>query len=136
MPGIGAYEKEAGIAYIVLSFPIALADVTAAGDVVSNITPGFPGQIIKTWWVQETPVTTGAKLATLNLEIGAVNLVGGTVALTSATCTPLGVVIAGAAITGANSFDKDDTLSVEAASVTAFAEGRGTLYVLVKQKIL
>jgi hypothetical protein len=66
-------------------------------------------------------------LASLNLEINAVNLTGGVISLTSANCTPLGAVIAGTAITANNTFGATDTISVEASSVTAFVEGEGVL---------
>src|SRR3990172_6566091 len=103
------------------------------GDVVTNITPGFSGVIKKVFAVVNKVVTTAAKLATLNVEIGTTDMTGGTLALTSANCTPLGVVVAqGAAPTAGNRFDDDDTLSIEAASVTAFAEGEITVYLVVE----
>lgn len=115
----------------ILSIPIKLSKV-ANGDIVTNYTPGFAGTIKKASFVVTDPVTTAAKAATLNLEIGATNLTGGAVALTSANCTPLGAVVNGAAITGANSFTNVDTISVEASSVTAFVEGEGVLLVVVE----
>lgn len=115
----------------VLSFPVDLAAIAAAGDVVTNFTPGFAGRIISVAFVVTKPVTTAAKAATLNLEIGSTNLTGGVIALTSANATPLGKVIVGTTITAADGFDADDTISVEAASVTAFVEGEGVLLVTV-----
>ena len=101
----------------------------ADGDLVTTFTPGFAGTIEAFDWVQEAQVTTGSKLSTLNLEIGTTNLTGGTIALTSAACTPLGKVIASAAITAANTFGATDTVSVEAASTTTFIEGSGTIVI-------
>lgn len=121
-------------AYSVLSIPIVLATVTA-GDVLTTFTPGFAGRIEKVDFAVTTAVTTGSKLATLNLEIGTTNLTGGAVALTSANCTPLGAVVAGSAVTAANSFGATDTISVEGASVTAFAEGAGVLLVTVSTPV-
>ncbi len=115
----------------ILSFPIVLATV-ADGDILTNFTPGFAGKIVKVDFAVTTKVTTGSKLSTLNLEIGSTNLTGGTVALTSANCTPLGNVVAGAAVTGANSFTATDTISIEAASTTAFSEGAGNLLVTIQ----
>ncbi len=109
--------------------PISLATITGAGDVLSAHTPGHWGRVLSLDFFVGTPVTTAAKLATLNAEIGATNLTGGTVALTSANCTPLGAKVAGAAVTAANVFGPSDTISIEAASVTAFAEGDGALIV-------
>ena len=76
------------------------------------------------------PVTTAAKLSTLNMEIGTTNTTGGAIALTSANCTPAGVLVAGTAITAANTGSSSDTISIEAASTTTFIEGDG--YMLIK----
>lgn len=116
---------------VILSIPVTLAQITGAGDVVTTITPGFAGRIVKWWAVVTVPVTTAAKAATLNIEIGTTNLTGGTIALTSANCTPLGAVVAASAITAANYFGASDTLSVEAASVTAFEEGAVVLHIVI-----
>lgn len=113
----------------VIALPITLANV-ANGDVLTTWTPGFAGKIIRVSFAVTTAVTTPAKAATLNLEIGTTDLTGGTVALTSANCTPLGAVIANAANPSAgNTFTATDTISVEASSVTAFAEGAGVLLI-------
>ena len=116
---------------LVVSLPITLAQITGAGDVLTTWTPGFAGRIVKAAFAVTTVVTTAAKAATLNLEIGTTNLTGGTIALTSANCTPLGAVVAAAAITAGNRFAASDTVSVEASSVTAFAEGAGVLLLTV-----
>ena len=116
----------------VISFPVDLASITGAGDVVTTYTPGFAGKIVKLDAVVNVPVTTAAKAASINAEIGTTNLTGGVVALTSANCTPMGAVIAGSAVTAANSFTATDTISLEAASVTAFAEGSVTIMMVVE----
>lgn len=116
----------------VLPIYINLASIAGAGDVLTNYIPGHNFKILSTTWQQMIPVTTGAKAATLNLEIGTTDLTGGTVALTSATCTPLGAQIAGAAITAGNVGTDTDSFSIEAASVTAFAEGTGTLLIEIQ----
>lgn len=115
----------------VMSFPINLAAIAGAGDVLTNFTPGFAGTITKIDFAVTEAVSTAGRAATLNMEIGTTNLTGGAVALTSANCTPLGAVIAGTAVTANNVFTATDTISIEAASVTAFAEGRGVLLVTV-----
>lgn len=117
---------------VFLSFPIKLSKVSAA-DVVTDFRPGIAGTIEFVQFVVTDPVTTAAKAATLNLEIGTTDVTGGTVALTSAACTPLGKVIAGAAITGGNTLTRESKLSVEASSVTAFAEGEGVLSIRVRK---
>lgn len=115
----------------ILSFPIPLASV-ANGDVVTEYTPGFAFEIVDVTWVQGKPVTTGSKLATLNLEIGSTNLTGGVVSLTSAACTPMGAKVAGTAITAGYTGTATDTISVEASAVTAFVEGDGVLLVKIR----
>jgi len=117
-----------GVGQGIWTHQISLADV-ADGDVLTTFTPGFHGQIDALDFVVGVPVTTAAKASTLNMEIGTTNLTGGTVALTSANCTPQGAEVAGAAVTAANVFTATDTLSVEASSTTAFAEGDGMLVI-------
>jgi hypothetical protein len=114
------------------SIPVTLANITGAGDVVTTYTPGFAGTIEKFSACVTTAVTTGSKAATLNLEIGTTNVTGGSLALTSANCTPLGAVVDATAITAANQFIATDSISVEAATVTAFAEGAVVLFVVLK----
>ena len=122
--------------YIPLCHHIILNDISVAADVMTNMVLGFAGNLFKTFFVTTTPVTTGAKLLTLNWEIGSVNTVGGTIALTSALCTPLGAIVAGSAFTGSNSFGKDSTISLEAASVTQFTEGQGTVVLIIEVEVL
>lgn len=125
------FERPKNVAYAFFTFDVLLVNIGGNVDVITNFTPGFVGSIVRTFFITDTPVTTGGRAATLNWEIGAVNLVGGTIALTSALCTPLGAVINGAAITGSNSFDRDDTISLEASGVTAFAEGKGSVVAVI-----
>mgnify|MGYP001602698178 CR=1 FL=1 len=128
-----AEAGEAARNYSVLSIPITLANV-ANGDVLTTFTPGFAGRIESIAFAVTTAVTTGAKATTLNLEIGTTNLTGGSLALTSANCTPLGAVVAATAVTAANTFTATDTISVEAASTTAFVEGAGVLLVTLSRE--
>lgn len=108
--------------------PIDLASV-ADGDVLTGFVPGFHGKILSLDCYVKVPVTTAAKLSTLNAEIGTTNLTGGAVALTSANCATLGAEVAGTAVTAANEFDDDDAISIEASSTTAFAEGEVILVI-------
>lgn len=117
---------------LILSIPVKLAQITAAGDVVTNYIPGISGVIKKVSFVVTVPVTTAGKAATLNLEIGTTDVTGGVLSLTSANCTPLGAVINGTAVTGNNVFGSTDSISVEASSVTAFTEGEGVLLIVIQ----
>jgi len=111
-----------------VSFHIPLAAISGAGDVVTGFVPGFAGRILALQTVNSVVVTTAAKAVSLNAEIGGTNVTGGVVALTSANQTPLGARVAGSAITAGNHFSATDAIDIEAASVTAFAEGAVTLY--------
>lgn len=129
VPQGGAGAGGSGGTPFILSLPITLANV-ADGDVLTTLTPGFNGTITKLEFAVTDPVTTGSKATSLNAEIGTTNVTGGVVALTSANCTPLGAVVSGSAITAANTFSSTDTISIEASSTTAFAEGEGVLYII------
>lgn len=113
----------------------------ADGDVITEFVPGFAGAIKKWYWVQGTAVTTPAKLSTLNLEINDVDVesvlgTNSTISLTSAACTPIGKVIEGTIVGEKNTFDKNDKISVEASSTTAFVEGSGTIVIEYEGKVL
>ncbi len=116
--------------YSIVTIPIILANL-ADGDIVTEYIPGFAGTIQKASFLVTDPVTTAAKLSTLNLEIESTDLTGGVIALTSANCTPLGVVIDGTAITADNVFADTEKISVEASSTTTFIEGEGILVLVL-----
>jgi Ca2+-binding RTX toxin-like protein len=120
----GAIQKS------ILSIPVKLSKI-ANGDLLTEFTPGFPGRIVKVSFVIVDPVTTSDKVATLNLEIGSTNVSGGVLSLTSANCGTLGAVVNATTITENNVFDADDTISIEASGVTAFAEGEGVLLIVI-----
>lgn len=135
MPIPTQFERKPGTFHGSWSFNLTLASITAAGDVITNFTPGFSGSIKKWYFIINVVASTAGKAATLNLEINAVNVetpaagTNSTVALTTAACDTIGEVVAGSAIGLQNTFDKDDTISVEASSVTAFSQGQGILVI-------
>lgn len=98
-----------------------LAATFANGDMLTSVPLPAAGTITNFYAQCTKAVTTSAKAATLNLEIGTTDLTGGTIAL-SGTYT-LGAVVACASITGGNTFAAGDVLSLEASSVTTFSEG-------------
>jgi hypothetical protein len=123
-------EVADGTSRIPLTIPLApLAGITAA-DVVTEMYPGIEGTIEYWEFVNTVAVTTAAKAATLNLEIGTTNVTG-SIALTSANLATKGVVI-GADCTANNTLTRESKLSVEAASVTAFVEGEGFLVIYIR----
>jgi hypothetical protein len=113
-----------------VTIPINLASIVGSGDVLTTYTPGYAFKILSVDFAVSVPATTGSKAASLNLEIGTTDLTGGVVALTSANSTPLGVKVAGSAVTATNTGTSSDTISVESSGVTAFSEGAG--YLLLK----
>lgn len=121
--GTASDTVAAGVGVFTLAIPITLAQIVGAGDVLTTYTPGFRFKLLSFDARVVEVVTTGGDAASLNLEIGAVNVTGGVIALTSANSTPLGAAIAGTAITGNNIGTAADTISIESSSVTAFAEG-------------
>jgi hypothetical protein len=128
--GIVAFDATKPEEEVFLCFQVDLASI-ADGDVVTTFTPGFHGRIKDIDFVTNVPASTASKASTLNLEIGTTNVTGGTVALTTAACNAIGKIVAGAAITAGAAFTNTDTISVEASSTTAFAEGSGTLVIRI-----
>jgi len=118
--------------YGTLTFPVTLASVAATGDVVTNFTPGFAGTIEKFHYVTSVLSSTAAAVA-FNLEIGTVNLTGGVISLTHSNANAMGAVVASTAITAANTFGAASTISVEAATTTAFTEGSGSFVITYSQ---
>ena len=106
-----------------------LATITAA-DVVTEMYPGIAGTIEYWEFVTTIAASTASKLATLNLEIDTTDVTG-SIALTTATVTPKGIVL-GAACTANNTLTATSKLSVEASAVTAFSEGEGFLVVYIR----
>lgn len=113
----------AGVGKYLITVPVNLATVVD-GDVLTTMPIPHKFKILSVDAYVTQEVTTGAKLSTLNVEIGTTNLTGGEVALTSANCATLGAKVAGSAVTAANTGAADATISIEAASTTAFAEGQ------------
>lgn len=126
------FERKRGNSRIALTLPLPpLAGISAA-DVLTEMRPGIAG-VVEHWeFVTTVPVTTASKAATLNMEIDTTNVTGGAIALTSAAATPAGKVIAGDAITGNNTLTRESKLSIEASSVTAFAEGEGYVVIYIR----
>jgi len=115
-----------------VTFFFNLADIVGNGDVLTNYTPGYAFKILAVDFAVCRAVTTAARRADLNLEIGTTNVTGGVVSITSAAATPAGTIIAGTAVTAANTGSASDTISIEASNVTAHAEGSGWLLIRVQ----
>lgn len=130
--GTASTTLAAGVGVTTLAFFFNLAEIAGNGDVLTTYTPGYKFKILSVDFAVCKAVTTAAKRADLNIEIGTTDLTGGVVSITSAAATPAGVVIAGSAVTAANTGSSSATISVEASNVTAHAEGSGWLLVKIQ----
>lgn len=115
----------AGVGIAEVDMFINLNDIAANGDVMTAYTPGYNFKILALDWIAAKPVTTAAKLATVTPKINATSTTGGAVALTSANSTPMGVKVAGSAVTALNTGGPTDTIGLVASGVTQFTEGNG-----------
>lgn len=114
-------------------FPVDLVTITAAADVYTANHVNYDGSVLGMEASVIVPVTTAARAATLNVEIGSTDVVGGVLALTSANLATKGATVISSAVTGANAFKMYDVLSIEASAVTAFAEGRVLVRLFTKR---
>lgn len=131
--GVGTDGISSKSTYRTLVFYI---DATAIqnGDLLTNYAFGYGFRILNFDVRCASPVTTGGKAATLNLEIGVTDLTGGVVSLTGTYAQ--GAAIAGSAITANNEGTASDTFSIEASAVTAFTEGAFWLILKVENVTL
>ena len=118
-----------------LSFPVQLANVTTTQDIVTDYTLGFIGTIMAVDVVANVPASTSGKSFDVVLDIGSTPTTGGVVGLTTVGLNAMGKVVAGTAITGANTFIANSTLTVRAATVTAFSEGSATVLIHIKPTV-
>lgn len=127
--GTASNTIAAGVGVTTLAFFINAATI-ANGDLLTEYVPGYAFKILKFDARCAAPVTTGAKAATLNLEIQSTNLTGGAIAL--AGTYAIGAAQAGSAVTAANTGSATDSFSIEASSVTAFTEGSFWLLISIQ----
>lgn len=127
------FNQVAGNDTETISFPVDLATITGAQDVITTWQPGFAGTIEQVDFIVDKPVTTAAKLATISPFVNAAAVTGGALALTSANATPKGKDIPASAITALGAFAAADTISFKATAVTAFAEGSGSIVMRIRR---
>lgn len=117
-----------------LAMSVDAADI-ANGDVLTDLPlPLIYGRIPRYRIICEKAITTAARTATISLEIGAAAVTGSAAAY--AGTKALGTVTAGGTITAANTFKPGDLLSIIAAAVTAFAEGRVRIEVEIDELVI
>lgn len=121
----------AGVGVYNLTFQFDLADI-ADGDLVSDLIIGHKFKLLESYFVATEAATTGSKATTLSLAITDVAVTNSAIALTSANCTPAGAKVDNAGALAANTGSATDTLTVLAASTTAFVEGKGVLVIRIQ----
>lgn len=117
---------------IPLVIPLPLLSTITAADIVTDMRPGIEGDIEYAELVMDVAVTTAAKLATFNFEIGTTDVTGLTLALTSALATPKGKVLPFGLPTANKRLTRESKLSLEASAVTAFSEGEGHINLYIR----
>lgn len=125
----------AGFGVYHVSFPCTLpTGGTTAVDQLTAFTPGHKFKILK-WAYHEAVATTGTNSSRVyNMEIGTtdVGTVLSTVTITTSGAA-VGRVIAGTAVSGANTGTSTDTISIEvAASGTTHDAGSGAFVVTIQ----
>lgn len=129
--GAAGLTVAAGVGVQNLSFFVNLADLANA-DLLTTYPLLYKFKILSVSFGVEKAATTAAKLATLTPKISGVAVTGGVLALTSANCTPTGNVVAGSAVTAANTGASGATISITGSAVTAFIEGAGWIIITVQ----
>lgn len=109
-----------------------LVGITAA-DILTEMQLGIEGDLEYAEFVTTVAVTTAAKAATLNFEIGTTDVTGMTLALASADATPKGKVLPFGLPTAGYTLSRSSKLSLEASSVTAFSEGEGFINLYIRE---
>ena len=112
----GAFELER-----VVSIEVDAADL-ANDDVLTGYPLNFYGKVGGGRVVTTKAITTGAKTATMNVEINTTTVTGWGAAVAGAKA--LGSITDMGTATAAHTFIPGDTLSIEASAVTSFVEGR------------
>lgn len=130
----GFFDQVDGTFRIPLTIPVSLDTVTAA-DVVTEMRPGIDGYIEHMEWVTDVAPSAG-DAATFNLEVDTTNVTGGTIVLDSAAAGVKGTVVAASRITAGNRITKTSKLSIEAADVTDYASGSGSLIIYIRPDLL
>lgn len=129
--GTASTTIAAGVGVYNLNFQFDLADI-ADGDLVSDLLLNHKFKILESYFVITEAVTTADKLTTLSIDISDVAVTNSAIALTSANCTPAGAKVQNAGALAANTGAANATLTIKAASTTAFAEGKGVLVIAIQ----
>lgn len=102
-------------------------------DIITEIQPGIDGVLEYAELVVTVAVTTGAKTATLNFEVGTTDVTGMTLTVASADATPKGKALPFGLPTAGATLARASKLSLEASAVTAFSEGEAFLNLYIRE---
>jgi hypothetical protein len=119
----------ATVGYSTLAFQIDANKIVAA-DLMTTYKPGYAFKLIAFDARANIAVSTTPCAATVSLKISGAAVTGGAIALNGAYA--LGAAQAGSAITALNTGTSSDTITIIAASVTAFTEGSFMLYITIQ----
>lgn len=111
----------------------------ANGDILTGMPLQGTGKIVDFYAIVKEATTDADAAATINLELGTTNLTGGVITIDdtagSTAIDTMGAKIDATTITAGNVFHHGDTLSVEAASVTAYSGGAVELFIVIERGI-
>lgn len=114
-----------------LAFNLNMIEISD-NDLVTDWTIGHAFEVLDLWFLVTEATTTVSKLSTLSLDIGSTVITNSEIALTTANTDATGDIVANAGALALNVGTATDTLTVKAASTTAFGEGSGTLMVRIR----
>lgn len=131
----GITTTPAGFGVYSLSFKVTLpTGGTSAVDQLTAFTVGHKFKILKWAYVEDVPTTGTNSSRVYNMEIGTtdVGTSASTITITTASAAA-GRVIAGTAVSGANTGTSTDTISIEvAASGTTHDAGSGVFVITIQ----
>ncbi|MGZ5988112.1 MAG: hypothetical protein ACXWLZ_03570 [Rhizomicrobium sp.] len=128
-------DRQDGNSVSTIQIPMNLASIANGALLNPGLRLGIVGTLEYFEAYVQTPATTAAKLATINPTIDGVDVVGGALALTSANCTPAGVILPAPLITGANALKAASKLGFKGSAVTAFVEGVIVLNIRIRHAL-
>lgn len=127
--GTAATVLNAGVGISTYTHPLtslATGLSTAAIDILTGWVPGYAFKILDFTFTTTVAGTGSSASQTFNIEIGSTDLTGGSLVLTLASQSTIGVVTSATAITAANTGSATAAISIEmAASGTVFTAGAG-----------
>lgn len=132
--GTASDTLAAGVGVTTLMFAVDLTTLTTlARELLTDYVLGYAFKILAVDFVVTEEGTGAGATQTINLEINSTNVTGGVINPTLANTATAGALVAGTAVTAANTGNAAATLSIEvAAGGTIFTAGQGIILVKVQ----